>query len=90
MFSMTEKNGLYAKTGHLEDKEHEDRGSYKDFCLVSCLSLLKNSVEVREVSRVFSGGIHLLFSRRLPLPFTTFSILSNSKANSSLPNLQVF
>lgn len=83
MFSMTEK---CIKTGHFEDKKHKDRGSYKGFCLVFCLSLLKDSVEVREDSRVLLGGIHLFFSRSLPQPF------SASKFNRKLflPNLQVF
>lgn len=54
------------KTGHFEDNKHKDRGSCEGFCLVFCLSLLKDSVEVREDSRVLLGGIHLSFYRSLP------------------------
>lgn len=74
MFSMTEK---YIKTGDFEDKRRKDRGSYKGFCLVFCLSLLKGSVKVREYSRVLLGCIHL------PSPGTcpSLSVLPNSTAN---------
>jgi len=79
---MTEKLACMLKLDILNVRNVKTEAPAKIFVL-SCLSLLKHSVEVREDRRVLFGGIQLPSSRRLPLPLITFSTLSNSKAKSS-------